>query len=139
MRRALQAPGRLQGSAKRSSRGTCPGAFWKLTKAQSKSTITKCWLHFGPFSTSRSVPFYPLLGEGSPTKIDYGKGHSHSSLSTGGPSQGPKQIDLMLVSPLWPILKDPKTKGQPLISVSCRQTRNLCCACHCVIRLFYFS
>ena len=35
------------------------------------------------------VPFYPfvLLGEGSPTKIDYSKkGYPYSNLSTGGPS-----------------------------------------------------
>ena len=33
------------------------------------------------------VPFYPCLGEGSPTKIDYGKKeYPYSNLSTGGPS-----------------------------------------------------
>ena len=33
------------------------------------------------------MPFFPFLGEGSPTKIDYSKkGYSHSILSTGGPS-----------------------------------------------------
>ena len=32
------------------------------------------------------VPFYPVFGEGSPTKIDYRKkGCSYSNLSTGGP------------------------------------------------------
>ena len=35
------------------------------------------------------VPFYPFLGKGSPTKIDYRKkGYPYSTLSTGGPSYG---------------------------------------------------
>ena len=35
------------------------------------------------------VPFYPFLGEGSPTKIDYRKkGYPYSNLSTGGPRFG---------------------------------------------------
>ena len=35
------------------------------------------------------VPFYPVLGEGSPTKIDYrNKGTPYSNLFTGGPRKG---------------------------------------------------
>ena len=37
------------------------------------------------------MPFYPFLGEGSPTRIDYRKkGRPYSNLSTGGPSPRPQ-------------------------------------------------
>ena len=59
-----------------------------LSLTHTHTTHTNMFLGSRSFSRSPSgAPFYPFLGEGSPTTIDYRKeGYPYSRLSTGGPT-----------------------------------------------------